>query len=230
MGEIFNTAVIVKQLELMIRIVLAGICGGAIGYERESRKKTAGLRTHVIVAVSSALMIVLSKYGFDDVLGQYVRLDPSRIAAGTVTAIGFLGSGVIFSKNKSVSGVTTSAGIWATLGVGMAVGAGMYVIGIATTGIVVLVETFIGRSGKLSYVVREVREIQIEYGVTERSEQMINKIRSILEDEYGCKIIKFQMKREDETIRIEFLVRMGRKSVNFAEFIEEYPEITKISV
>ena len=230
MGEIFNTAVIVKQLELMIRIVLAGICGGAIGYERESRKKTAGLRTHVIVAVSSALMIVLSKYGFDDVLGQYVRLDPSRIAAGTVTAIGFLGSGVIFSKNKSVSGVTTSAGIWATLGVGMAVGAGMYVIGIATTGIVVLVETFIGRSGKLTYVVREVREIQIEYGVTERSEQMINKIRSILEDEYGCKIIKFQMKREDETIRIEFLVRMGRKSVNFAEFIEEYPEITKISV
>ena len=230
MGEIFNTAVIVKQLELMIRIVLAGICGGAIGYERESRKKTAGLRTHVIVAVSSALLIVLSKSGFDDVLGQYVRLDPSRIAAGTVTAIGFLGSGVIFSKNKSVSGVTTSAGIWATLGVGMAVGAGMYVIGIATTGIVVLVETFIGRSGKLSYVVREVREIQIEYGVTERSEQMINKIRSILEDEYGCKIIKFQMKREDETIRIEFLVRMGRKSVNFAEFIEEYPEITKISV
>lgn len=230
MGEVFNTVVIIKELELMIRIILAGICGGAIGYERESRKKTAGLRTHVIVAVSSALMIALSKYGFDDVLGQYVRLDPSRIAAGTVTAIGFLGSGIIFSKNKSVSGVTTSAGIWATLGVGMAVGAGMYVIGIATTGIVVLVEIFIGRSGKLSYIVKEVRQIKVEYGATERSEQIISRIRSVLEKEYGCKIIKFQMKREGENIHIDFLVRMGRKSVNLAAFVEEYPEITKISI
>ena len=140
MGGMINAEEIMKQLELMIRIVLAGICGGAIGYERESRKKTAGLRTHVIVAISAALMIVLSKYGFSDVLGQYVRLDPSRIAAGTVTAIGFLGSGIIFARNKNVSGVTTSAGIWATLGVGMAIGAGMYVIGIATTFLVVLVE------------------------------------------------------------------------------------------
>ena len=70
MGKSIDMTLIIQQLELMVRIVLAGICGGAIGYERESRKKTAGLRTHVIVAVSSALMIVLSKYGFDDVLGQ----------------------------------------------------------------------------------------------------------------------------------------------------------------
>lgn len=230
MGEVFNTALMIKEMELMLRIILAGICGGAIGYERESRKKTAGLRTHVIVAVSSALMIVLSKYGFNDVLGQYVRLDPSRVAAGTVTAIGFLGSGIIFSKNKNVSGVTTSAGIWATLGVGMAVGAGMYVIGIATTGIVVLVEIFIGRSGKLSYIVREVREIQIEYHTTERGQEIIDRIRKMLENECGCKIIKFQMKRDSECIRIEFLVRMGRKNVNFATLIEEYPEITKISI
>lgn len=229
MGDIFNAEAIMMQLELMLRIILAGLCGGAIGYERESRKKTAGLRTHVIVAVSSALMIVLSKYGFDDVLGAYVRLDPSRIAAGTVTAIGFLGSGVIFSRNKSVSGVTTSAGIWATLGVGMAVGAGMYVLGIATTGIVVLVETFIGRSGKLSYIVKEVHRIEIEYNATERSEQMLEHIQSELEERFGCKILKFQMKRDEDHMHVEFLVREGKKNMNFASFMDEYPEITKIS-
>ena len=69
-------AYLIQQLEWMARILLAGLCGGLIGYERESRKKTAGLRTHVIVAVSSALMIVLSKYGFQDVVGKYVRVDP----------------------------------------------------------------------------------------------------------------------------------------------------------
>ena len=153
----------IQQLEWMARILMAGACGGIIGYERESRKKTAGLRTHVIVAVSSALMLILSKYGFQDVTGQYVRVDPSRMAAGAVAAIGFLGSGVIFSRNKNVSGITTSAGIWATLGVGMAIGAGMYVIGICTTGIVVLVEIFLGRQGKLSHIIKDVYEIEVEY-------------------------------------------------------------------
>ncbi len=233
MGGMINAEEIMKQLELMIRIVLAGICGGAIGYERESRKKTAGLRTHVIVAISAALMIVLSKYGFSDVLGQYVRLDPSRIAAGTVTAIGFLGSGIIFARNKNVSGVTTSAGIWATLGVGMAIGAGMYVIGIATTFLVVLVEIFIGRGGKLSHLVKQVYQIVVEYTVSgEEDERMIEQIRRELEDHYKCKIIKFRTRREGQMIRVELLVSTSKGSelVHLAELAERYPAITRISI
>ncbi len=104
MGAYLNKAEVMQQLEWIVRILLAGACGGMIGYERESRKKSAGLRTHVIVAVSSALMTVLSKYGFQDVVGEFVRVDPARIAAGTVAAIGFLGSGIIFSRDKNVSG------------------------------------------------------------------------------------------------------------------------------
>lgn len=77
-----NMVFVIQQLEWMGRILLAGCCGGAIGYERESRKKTAGIRTHVIVAVSSALMIILSKYGFQDVTGQFVRADPSEWRRG----------------------------------------------------------------------------------------------------------------------------------------------------
>lgn len=233
MGKNIDMAVVIQQLELMIRIILAGVCGGAIGYERESRKKTAGLRTHVIVAVSSALMIVLSKYGFEDVLGQYVRLDPSRIAAGTVTAIGFLGSGIIFSRNKNVSGVTTSAGIWATLGVGMAVGAGMYVIGIATTGIVVLVEIFIGRGDKLSHLMKQVYQIVVEYTLPEEEDnQVILEIQKELEEKYKCKILKFQTRSKDRMIHVELLVRTakGNELIGLAQMAEKYPQITKISV
>ncbi len=224
---------VIQQLELMVRIILAGVCGGAIGYERESRKKTAGLRTHVIVAVSAALMIVLSKYGFNDVLGQHVRVDPSRIAAGTVTAIGFLGSGIIFSRNKNVSGVTTSAGIWATLGVGMAVGAGMYVIGIATTVIVVLVEIFIGRGGKLSHIMKQVYQITVEYTTSETNNTKIAEIvKNELESNYKCKILRFQTRRKEECIRLEVMVRTAKGSelMQLAKLVEKYSEIEKISI
>lgn len=233
MGKNIDMVAVMQQLELLTRIVLAGICGGAIGYERESRKKTAGLRTHVIVALSAALMIVLSKYGFNDVLGQYVRLDPSRIAAGTVTAIGFLGTGIIFSRNKSVSGVTTSAGIWATLGVGMAVGAGMYVIGIATTVIVVLVEIFIGRGGKLSHIMKQVYQISVDYTPAEDSNDGItNQIQKELEEKYKCKILKFQTRRKENYIHLELLVRTGKGNelIGLAKMAEEYPQIVKISI
>ena len=122
---------LILQLEYSARILLAAVCGACIGYERTNRLKTAGIRTHVIVSLAAALMMIISKYGFSDILAVHnVGLDPSRIAAGVVTAIGFLGAGIIFVHNQSVSGLTTAAGIWATVGVGMSVGGGQYLIGI----------------------------------------------------------------------------------------------------
>ena len=122
------------ELEFLLRIVLSIICGAGIGFERETRLKTAGIRTHIIVSLGSALMMIISKYGFGDVLqSSNIGLDPSRIAAGIVTAVGFIGAGVIFVRNQTISGVTTAAGIWATVGIGMAIGSGMYIIGIVTT-------------------------------------------------------------------------------------------------
>ena len=138
-----------KELMMIGRLLIAGLCGGVIGHERENRRKPAGVRTHTVVGVASALMMLISKYGFNDVLNEYTKLDPSRVAAGVVTAIGFLGSGMIIARNKSVSGITTSAGIWATVGVGLAVGSGMIYLGIATSVIVVLVEMFLGRGGSV---------------------------------------------------------------------------------
>ena len=226
-------AYLIQQLEWMARILLAGLCGGLIGYERESRKKTAGLRTHVIVAVSSALMIVLSKYGFQDVVGQYVRVDPSRIASGTVAAIGFLGSGVIFSRNKNVSGITTSAGIWATVGVGMAVGAGLYVIGICTSAIGILVEIFLGRQGKLSHIIKDIYEIEVEYAFTSGEIGEVSAaLQKELEETYQCRILKFRTRKKGNHIHLELLVRtaQGKELYHLAEFAEQYPEIKKLTI
>lgn len=125
---------IYAELEYILRLVLAAICGAVIGLEREKRQKSAGLRTHIMVAVASSLMMLVSKYGFFDVIGiDGLDADVSRIAAGVVSAIGFIGGGVIFIKRDNLVGLTTAAGLWATVGVGIAIGAGMYAIGIFTT-------------------------------------------------------------------------------------------------
>ena len=112
---------------LIIRIVIAGLLGGIIGAEREFRAKIAGTRTHLLVAVGAALMMIVSRYGFD---GQG---DPGRVAAQIVSGIGFIGAGAIMVNRRAVHGLTTAAGIWVAAGIGMAVASGMYAIGIATT-------------------------------------------------------------------------------------------------
>ncbi len=130
------------HLHYIFRIIVAGICGIVIGYERKNRAKEAGLRTHCIVACASALMMILSKYGFTDLVDfdGINRADGSRIASQVVSGIGFLGAGMIFVQKNTIKGLTTAAGIWATSGIGMTVGAGMYVVGIGTTFILLIAQ------------------------------------------------------------------------------------------
>ena len=113
----------------LARLSLAAVLGGAIGVERELREREAGLRTHLLVSVGSALFTIVSAYGFHAFLtsGQsVVRADPTRIAAQIVTGIGFLGAGAIMRTGKNVHGMTTAATIWVNAAVGMAAGAGLY--------------------------------------------------------------------------------------------------------
>lgn len=126
-----------KQLgELGLALLLSGV----IGFERELRQKDAGLRTHTLVGVGSALFMLISKYGFTDVLErQLVVLDPSRVAAQVVSGIGFLGAGLIFVHRGSVRGLTTAASIWVTAAVGAAAGAGLDVLAAVTVGIYLVV-------------------------------------------------------------------------------------------
>ena len=124
------------QVEYLVRIFVAACLGLLIGSERKYRNKSAGIRTHVIVALGAALIMVVSKYGFMDV----EKADAARVAAQVVSGIGFLGAGVIFVRNNLVNGLTTAAGIWATAGVGLALGAGMYVVGISSALLVLLIQ------------------------------------------------------------------------------------------
>ncbi len=119
-----------EEYEYMVRLLLAGALGALIGLEREKRFKEAGLRTHFLVAVGSAVFMIVSKYAFQDVLGGDVKLDPSRVAAAIPSGIGFLGAGMILVQRTSIRGLTTAAGIWATAGIGLSAGAGMYEIAV----------------------------------------------------------------------------------------------------
>lgn len=134
------------QLELLGRIFIAFLCGAFIGHERKTRGKGAGTRTHSIVAIASCLLMIISQYGFADFLNHFsgtgvnINHDPSRIAAQIVTGIGFLGAGMIFVHKRTITGLTTAAGIWATAGIGMSIGAGMYFISITTTIVLVIIQ------------------------------------------------------------------------------------------
>ncbi len=120
--------------EFVLRLFVASLLGTVIGLEREYRAKEAGYRTHFLVALGSALIMIVSQHGFYEVLShEGMGLDPSRIAAQVVTGIGFIGAGTIIINKQIVRGLTTAAGIWATSGIGLATGAGMYWLAVSAT-------------------------------------------------------------------------------------------------
>ena len=114
-------------------LALAFVLSVLIGTEREVQQKAAGMRTYTLVGVGSALFVLVSKYGFTDVLGAHVILDPSRVAAQIVTGVGFIGGGLIFVRRDAVRGLTTAASVWLTAAVGAAAGGGLPVLAAATT-------------------------------------------------------------------------------------------------
>ncbi len=129
------------QFELIMRLILACLAGAVIGYERKKREKVAGMRTHIIAALASTIFSICSKYSYFDVL-KYdgVSVDAARIAANIVTGICFLGAGMIIMKNRSIRGLTTAAGIWAVSAIGMCFGNGLYIIGFASTVIIIIIQ------------------------------------------------------------------------------------------
>ncbi|KRN74988.1 hypothetical protein IV73_GL000745 [Weissella kandleri] len=132
------------EIDFIIKLLLAVILGIFIGLERQTRFKSAGVRTHALVSLGGALVMIISKYGFMNILNiNNIALDPSRIAAQVVSGIGFLGAGLIIVKGDkflSVSGLTTAAGVWVTSGIGMAVGADMYSLAIGGTIIIIIMQ------------------------------------------------------------------------------------------
>ncbi len=141
-----------SDLELLGRLLLAAVLGGAIGAERELNDQAAGLRTHMLLTIGACLFTLVSAYGF----GGGIGTDPSRLAAQIVTGIGFLGGGAIVRHGLTVKGLTTAASIWATASVGVAIGAGRYVLGVG--GAVLVVGTL--------FALRRVSDLLQRWGVS----------------------------------------------------------------
>ena len=184
------------QMVCVVRLLMASVCGFAIGIERTNRLKDAGMRTHLIVCMGAALMMLVSKYGFFDIstLDQFFKADVSRIASSVVSGVGFLGAGIIFVRNRSITGLTTAAGIWATAGIGMAMGAGLYIIAVAGTVIVISAQSLLhnehiigggliflvlridGRSGNVSQTVQQIQALGaelVDLSVTQKKNDII---------------------------------------------------------
>ncbi|MEW6107394.1 MAG: MgtC/SapB family protein, partial [Bacillota bacterium] len=153
---------VIPQTEMVLRLVLAVVFGGLIGLERESHKRPAGFRTHILVCVGSALVMMISQYAFVG-FTRVIQYDPGRIAAQVVSGIGFLGAGTILREGATIKGLTTAASLWVVAGIGLAVGTGFYLAGAMTTGIVVVVLIALDRfERRFIYTKRDTLFVQMQ--------------------------------------------------------------------
>ena len=216
----------IGQWELLVRLLVACVCGCVIGVERSFRQKEAGIRTHVILALGAALMMIVSKYGFFDLVAQNINADGSRIASNIVTGISFLGAGVIFVRGGSIKGLTTAAGIWATAGIGMALGAGMYTIGIScTVGMIIiqlLLHKFMPFSENMETNIITIKVTEGSQGLDQITEELTKA---------GIMITGIRFKKQDNGItKAELTVRTKKKTsmkallelVNNNEAVQEF--------
>ncbi|MCR8643188.1 MgtC/SapB family protein [Paenibacillus sp. N1-5-1-14] len=219
------------QLEFLLRLVIAGICGVMIGYERKSRMKEAGVRTHFVVAVGASLMMVVSKYGFADILGtEGVGLDPSRIAAQVVSGVSFLGAGMIFLQRQTVKGLTTAAGVWTTAGIGLSLGAGMYTLGVGVTILILIGQKMLHRQFRwLSFPKSEQLILRIE-----NEPDLISRIQHTLRDKQIV-ILNFHAEKLDKNM-LEIELSMNVKLPNAYEpddllpLIQEIPGVNAVEM
>ncbi|MEP6909277.1 MAG: MgtC/SapB family protein [Actinomycetota bacterium] len=194
--------------EVLLRIVMAGVLGGAIGIEREIRERQAGLRTHVLVAVGAALFTLVSAYGWHDFhfsQASGVTYDPTRIAAQIVTGIGFLGAGAIIRQGISVRGLTTAASLWVVAAIGIAAGAGYYSGAVITT-VVVLVSLWPLRI--LAYkVIERIRPGEQRLEVDLRANESPSVLLDAIET-HGGAVRAFEVEDSQDRRRVVLDVRL----------------------
>ena len=208
--------------DFILRLFVAGILGAVVGLDREYRAKEAGYRTHFLVSLGSALIMVVSQYV---ILENSVSLDPSRVAAQVVSGIGFIGAGTIIIQKQFVRGLTTAAGIWATAGIGLAVGSGMYGLGIAAT-----LLTLAGLE-LLSVIFKSIgmRSSLVVFSTSDK--EAINRIARVIYEK-GFLLVSYDMKRLGHQEKDEYVVSIVLKARKNTEesplllLMEQFPEVT----
>lgn len=189
----------ITNMDLLIRLGLACVIGGVIGLERESLNRPAGFRTHILVCLGSALIMVISIYGFQGG-------DPSRLAAQVVSGIGFLGAGTILREGGSITGLTTAASLWAVAGIGLALGAGMIVPALLTTSLIWLTLVVFWRIERTFLSRRRYRFLSL---IVSDQPGQIGRIGTILRTN-DVQIKNIQLKRvDDENLSVKLFVRLS---------------------
>ncbi len=223
-----------QYFEFFLRVLAACVCGAAIGYERSKRLKEAGIRTHIIVCCAAALTMIVSKYGFADLVGAdgaplygTKGADPARLAAQIIGGVSFLGAGIIFRNGNSIKGLTTAAGIWATAGIGLAIGAGMYIMGVFSTLVIAAIQILMHRFtiGVDSMVVGRM------HCVVSNSAEFRKALNEYI-DEHGMQILEVKIDLlEDGSAAYDLTLRMRHDvTVNeLTEFLESVGDVRAVS-
>ncbi len=224
----------ISEEELFLRLVLSCILGGIIGYERQSRRKSAGLRTNVLVCLGACLIMVLSQALYENVEGR-TNADPARLAAQVVSGIGFLGAGAIMKEGLTVTGLTTAACLWVVAGVGLAVGSGFYSGALMTTALVFVT---LGSLSRLDDWVDHEKNIGLNIHTVDKPGQLME-ISTCLED-LQLKVRGIKVKAdEDEVetngdklmyINLEIFNKQGIKSIVIVDAVRQIDGVISVNI
>ncbi len=224
--------------EIALRLVLATILGGLVGLEREQSNRPAGFRTHILVCVGSALIMLISIYGFEDYIREksehgYVVADPARLAAQVVSGIGFLGAGTILVHGFAVRGLTTAASLWVVAGIGLALGAGFYFGAVLCTCLVLLSLIVFNRVDTV--VLRKKSTLRLELKVTDQPGKL-GEITALLEKHNisinGVSMSKKEPSGVNEPVTMVFRLSMppSKQATHFLEQLHDLDGVQEIKV
>ena len=223
-----------SEWELFLRLVLSCILGGIIGYERQSRRKSAGFPTNVLVCLGSCLIMVMSIGLYQDVEGK-TNADPARLAAQVVSGIGFLGAGAIMKEGLSVTGLTTAACLWVVAGVGLAVGAGFYTGALISTGLVFVT---LGSLSRLDDWVDHEKNLSLNIHTVDRPGQLMRISRCLEDLQLRVRGVKVKAD-EDEMeeggersmyIDLEIFNKQSIKSIIIVDAVRQIDGVIRVDV
>ncbi|SDJ71378.1 putative Mg2+ transporter-C (MgtC) family protein [Salimicrobium halophilum] len=213
----FFTSIIDDDLDMFfVRLIVALLLSGMIGFERELKRHSAGFRTHILVGVGACIMMLLSLYGFEDYIQKYdnIRFDPARIPSYVISGIGFLGAGTIIVNGGTIRGLTTAASIWTVAGIGLVVGAGMYDVAVLTT-VLVLLSLIVLNNVEEKYLRQGSRG---SYHIEVQRQENVKDLLDLL-DGLQVDIDKMEIKKEED---IRIVLELSKSStIDEATLLEE---------
>jgi putative Mg2+ transporter-C (MgtC) family protein len=218
--------------EVLLRLFLAAVFGGAVGIDRQRHEWAAGLRTHMLVCLGSALIMIVSAYGFRDVLPEnHVALDPSRVAAQVISGIGFLGAGtILFLKHEVVKGLTTAAGLWTVAGIGLATGGGLYFAASAAT-VLVLIVLIVLKPYKKKLIVERLRsELHLKVHKHQITLAQLEQMLSARHIDYNHIRMNTTDQEQVCTVEIRFDESVDHKNIiGLLEALDTVPGISEVT-